>query len=102
MHIGSRVIGRYGNQIGLGQSRVPTAWTRLIFPDGRSISLPGMPTPELRAASGLDSRVSNRYGRLYGQALPLSLLGAAARLSQPQQSSMSAPGSPAAHCTEDG
>lgn len=91
---GTRIIGRYDNQITLGQSRVLIAWTRLIFPDGRSLSLPGLPTQDLRGASGLDSRVNKRYGRLYGQAILLSLIGAAAQLSQPQQSNVFGPASP--------
>lgn len=88
---GTRVIGRYDSQVALGQSRVLIAWTRLLFPDGRSISLPGLPTKDLQGASGLRSRVDNHTGRLYGQAILLSILGAGAQLSQPQQGSVFAP-----------
>jgi type IV secretory pathway VirB10-like protein len=88
---GTRVIGRYDSQVALGQSRVLIAWTRLIFPDGRSITLPGLPTKDLRGASGMRSQVDNHYGRLYGQAVLLSIIGAGAQLSQPQQSSVFAP-----------
>jgi type IV secretory pathway VirB10-like protein len=90
---GARVIGRYDSQVALGQSRVLIAWTRLIFPDGRSISLPGLPTKDLRGASGIRSQVDNHYARLYGQAVLLSIIGAGAQLSQPQQSSVFAPNS---------
>lgn len=90
---GTRVIGRYENQVALGQSRVLIAWTRLLFPDGRSLSLPGLPTKDLRGASGVRSQVNNHYGRLYGQAALLSIIGAAVQLSQPQQSSAFAPAS---------
>ena len=85
---GTKVIGRYDSQVALGQSRVLIAWTRLIFPDGRSLSLPGLPTKDMRGASGLRSRVDNHTGRLYGQAILLSILGAGAQLSQPQQGSV--------------
>lgn len=88
---GTRVIGRYDSQVALGQSRVLIAWTRLIFPDGRSLSLPALPTQDLRGAAGLRSRVDNHTGRLYGQAILLSILGAGAQLSQPQQGSVFAP-----------
>ena len=88
---GTRVIGRYDSQVALGQSRVLIAWTRLIFPDGRSLSLPGLPTQDLRGAAGLRSRVDNHYGRLYGQAILLSIIGAGAQLSQPQQSTVFVP-----------
>lgn len=88
---GTKVIGRYDDQIALGQSRVLIAWTRLILPDGRSLSLPGLPTKDLRGASGLRDKVDNHYGRLYGQATLLSIVGAGAQLSQPQQGSVFAP-----------
>jgi type IV secretory pathway VirB10-like protein len=88
---GTRVLGSYDSQIALGQSRALIAWTRLIFPDGRSLSLPGLPTKDLRGASGVRSQVDNHYGRLYGQAVLLSLIGASAQLSQPQQSNVLIP-----------
>ena len=90
---GTRVIGRYDNQVALGQSRVLIAWTRLLFPDGRSLSLPGLPTKDLRGASGVRSEVNNHYGRLYGQAVLLSIIGAGAQLSQPQQANLLVPSS---------
>ncbi|MGH7574926.1 MAG: TrbI/VirB10 family protein, partial [Longimicrobiales bacterium] len=74
-------------------SRVLIAWTRLIFPDGRSLSLPGLPTKDLRGAAGVPSHVNNHYARLYGQAALLSIIGAGAQLSQPQQSNVLAPAS---------
>jgi type IV secretion system protein VirB10 len=88
---GTRVIGRYDSQVALGQSRVLIAWTRLIFPDGRSLSLPGLPTQDLRGAAGIRSRVNNHTGRLYGQAILLSIMGAGAQLSQPRTSSVLTP-----------
>lgn len=91
---GTKVIGRYDNQVALGQSRVLIAWTRLIFPDGRSISLPGLPTKDLRGTSGVPSQVNNHYARLYGQAALLSIISAGAQLSQPQQSNILAAASP--------
>jgi type IV secretory pathway VirB10-like protein len=90
---GTKLIGRYDNQIALGQSRVLIAWTRLIFPDGRSLSMPGLPTKDLRGASGVHSQVDNHYTRLYGQAVLLSIIGAGAQLSQPQQSNVLVPNS---------
>ncbi len=90
---GTRAIGRYDNQVALGQSRVLIAWTRLILPDGRSITLPGIPTKDLRGASGVDSEVNNHYARLYGQAVLLSIIGAGAQLSQPQQANVLVPSS---------
>lgn len=88
---GTKIIGRYDDQIALGQSRVLIAWTRLILPDGRSLSLPGLPTQDLRGNTGLRDKVDNHYKRLYGQATLLSIIGAGAQLSQPQQGSVFTP-----------
>src|SRR5262249_60404910 len=35
---GSKLIGVYDSQVSFGQSRVLLVWTRLIFPNGRSIA----------------------------------------------------------------
>ncbi len=91
---GTKVIGRYDNQVALGQSRMLIAWTRLILPDGRSLSLPGLPTKDLGGAAGLAGKVDNHYRRLYGQATLLSIIGAGAQLSQPQRASVFTPASP--------
>jgi type IV secretion system protein VirB10 len=88
---GTKVIGRYDDQVALGQSRVLIVWTRLILPDGRSMSLPGLPTKDLRGASGLRDEVDNHYRRLYGQATLLSIIGAGAQLSQPRQGGVFTP-----------
>ncbi|MQA92723.1 MAG: hypothetical protein GEU90_21280 [Gemmatimonas sp.] len=85
---GTKVLGRYDSQVSLGQSRALVAWTRLIFPDGRSLPLPGLPTKDLLGASGVKSDVDNHYMRLYGQGVLLSIIGAGAQLSQTQQSSV--------------
>lgn len=90
---GTKLIGRYDSQVALGQSRMLIAWTRLILPDGRSISLPGLPTKDLRGTAGLRDEVNNHYGRLFGQAALLSIVGAGAQLSQPRQASVLTPAS---------
>jgi type IV secretion system protein VirB10 len=82
---GSRLIGRYDDQIALGQNRLVVAWTRLLLPDGRSISFPGLPTQDPRGASGIRDRVNNHYMRTFGNAILLSAVGAGLQLSQPRQ-----------------
>jgi type IV secretion system protein VirB10 len=81
---GSFLVGRYDSQIAAGQSRLVVAWTRLQFPDGRSLALPGLPGKDLQGTSGLRDRTNNHYGRVYGNALLLSVISAGAQLSQPR------------------
>lgn len=85
---GSRLIGRYDDQVALGQNRLVVAWTRLILPDGRSVAFPGLPTQDSRGASGVRDRVNNHYGRTFGNALLLSGIGAGFQISQPHRGSV--------------
>lgn len=84
---GSKLIGTYDNGIALGQKRLLVAWTRLIFPDGRSITLPGLTMSDAKGASGVSDKVDNHYGRIFGNAVALSAISAGIQLSQPRQSS---------------
>ena len=83
---GSRLLGVYDNRIAWGQKRVLLAWTRLVFPDGRSLELGGMPGADLAAVAGVRDRVDNHFVRTFGSALLLSAITAGVQLSQPQES----------------
>ena len=50
---GTKVIGEYDSRIVYGQERVLIVWTRLILPNGKSISLEGMPGVDLSGSAGL-------------------------------------------------
>ena len=80
---GSRFIGEYDDQITYGQNRALIAWTRLLLPDGRSVSLPGLPTKDLRGQSGLRDRVDRHTARLFGSAVLLAAVGAGVDLAAP-------------------
>ena len=80
---GSRLVGEYDDQVAYGQNRALVAWTRLLFPDGRSVALPGLPTQDLRGQSGLRDRVDQHTGRLFGSAVMLAAVGAGVELAAP-------------------
>ena len=61
---GTKVIGTYDSRVSYGQSRVLVVWTRLLRPDGSSISLEGMPGVDLSGYAGLTGSVNNHYVRL--------------------------------------
>jgi len=86
---GTRLLGRYDNQIAVGQQRMLVVWTRLTFPDGTGFELPGLPTSDAHGAAGLGAHVENHLLRVFGDALLLSLLAAGADLSQPQNRNLS-------------
>lgn len=82
---GTRLIGTYDSEVALDESRLLVAWTRLIFPDGRSIDLPGLGSKDMRGASGLTGRVNRHYWRAFGNAMMLSVVGAGLALSQQRE-----------------
>lgn len=82
---GTKLIGRYDAEITAGQHRLQIAWTRLIFPDGRSFTIPEAPTADGRGAAGVPGQVDNHDRRVFGTALLTSVISAAVQLSQPQQ-----------------
>ena len=79
---GTKVIGEYDSRIAYGQERVLIIWTRLIFPNGRSITLEGMPGVDMSGYAGLTDQVNNHYFKLLGGVVFSSLLGASAQLAE--------------------
>ena len=80
---GSRLIGEYDDQIAYGQNRALVAWTRIVFPDGRSVALPGLDAKDLRGYSGLRGRVDRHFAQTFGSAVLLATVGAGAQLALP-------------------
>ena len=80
---GSRLVGEYDDQVAYGQNRALVAWTRLIFPDGRSVALPGLDAKDLRGYSGLRGRVDRHFMQTFGSAVLLATVGAGAQLALP-------------------
>jgi type IV secretion system protein VirB10 len=83
---GARLVGEYDSRVAWGERRVLVAWQRLIFPDGRSLDLQGMPGTDVAGMAGFHDRVDNHFVRTFGGALLLSAISAGAQLSQPQES----------------
>jgi type IV secretory pathway VirB10-like protein len=83
---GSRLLGSYDSQVALGESRLLVAWSRVVFPDGSGLSFPGLPAATRAGEAGLPGSVDNHLARVFGSAVLLSVLGAGAQLSQPQES----------------
>ncbi|MGD9826549.1 TrbI/VirB10 family protein [Desulfobacter sp.] len=71
---GAKVFGQYQNNIIMGQERVFVVWQRLIFPDGRTMTLKDMPGGDQLGYAGLKDKVNNHYFRIYGHALLMSLV----------------------------
>ncbi len=85
---GARLIGTYDNQVAVGEDRLLVAWTRLIFPDGRSLRLPGLALKDEAGQTGAKDQVNTHWRRAFGSALLLSAISAGVQLSQPPQTSL--------------
>ncbi|HMO18727.1 MAG TPA: TrbI/VirB10 family protein [Oligoflexia bacterium] len=77
---GTKILGQYDSRIVYGQERVLVVWTRLIFPNGKSIMLEGMPGVDLSGYAGLSDQVNNHYLRLLTGVVFSSMLSAGAQM----------------------
>jgi type IV secretion system protein VirB10 len=77
---GSRLVGRYDSQVAYGQERVLVVWERILFPDGSSLALKGMPGTDNLGQGGAADQVDNHYGKLLGGVILSSILGVGAQV----------------------
>lgn len=85
---GTRLVGTYQDQVAVGQDRVLVAWSRILFPDGTSVQLPGLPSLDLTGAAGLHDKVNHHTFRVFGQAILLGIVSAGFQLSQSADSGL--------------
>ena len=88
---GSRLFGTYNTAVAYGQTRVMVAWTRVIYPGpcAQSLDIGAMPGTDQTGQAGFDDITENHYGKIFLNALLVSLFSAGIQLSQPAQSSFS-------------
>ena len=75
---GTRLIGTYDARVTYGQSRAMVVWTRIIFPDGRSVELDRMIGTDSAGQSGFTDRVNSHTGKLLMAGLLSTLFGVGA------------------------
>lgn len=90
---GTRLVGEYDSKVAYGQERALIVWSRLIMPNGYSISLEGMPGIDLSGYSGLKDRVNNHYAKLLTGVVLGSVIGAGAQVATGGQGSPNTPAS---------
>lgn len=76
---GAKLIGSYNSAVTYGQNRAMVAWERLIYPNGSSISI-NFAGVDQAGYTGLKDKVSNHYGRIFGQAALISMFSAAGQI----------------------
>ena len=83
---GSRVFGSYDTGLALGQRRLVVRWTSIELPNGATVALDEARSAGRDGSGGLRGRIDARIWGVFGRALFLSAIGAAAQLGQPQES----------------
>jgi type IV secretory pathway VirB10-like protein len=61
---GAKLLGKYQSLISNGQNRALVVWQRLIYPNGNSIVLDGMPGTDESGTSGLQDKVDYHLDKL--------------------------------------
>jgi type IV secretion system protein VirB10 len=95
MHIlipqGSTLVGVYDTNVAYGQTRLVSAWQRIIYPApcDQSLDLGAMPGADQTGQAGFEDITNNHLGKVFTSAILVSMFSAAAQLSQPQQSAFS-------------
>lgn len=79
---GSKLIGVFSNQVAYGQERLGVAWNRVIYPNGYSIDLKGIPGSDVAGFSGFYDQVDNHYWRIFGSSFVIGMITAAMQYSQ--------------------
>lgn len=72
---GSKLIGKYSSDVGLGQRRVLVAWERIIMPDAQSVQISAYGADQL-GRSGTTGKVDNHLFSRFGSAALISLITA--------------------------
>ena len=82
---GTRIIGEYSNDVGFGQRRILLVWSRLIFPNGRSIVLERQPGADMQGYAGIEDGVDYHWWDLAKAAGLSTLLSVGAELAVDDQ-----------------
>jgi type IV secretion system protein VirB10 len=77
---GSRLLGSASPVSQFGQQRLAVAFHRLIFPDGRFISLDKVPALNQRGDVGLKDQVDQHYAQIFGVSLAIGALAGLAQV----------------------
>jgi len=73
---GARLVGQYDSVISYGQQRILVVFSRVLLPNGDSISLQGMPGIDLSGYAGLEDEVDEHWFRILGSVVIAALLNA--------------------------
>lgn len=77
---GSKLIGRYDSVIAYGQSRALMVSSRIVMPDGTSITIDNLPAVDMSGYAGLEARVDHHSWQLFKAAILSSVLSGSSEI----------------------
>ncbi|OCX71327.1 hypothetical protein A6M27_01255 [Acidithiobacillus thiooxidans] len=83
---GSKLIGTYNTSTTLGVNRLAVAWTRIEFPNGTYINLPGFNGAGGQGYSGFSGEVNDHTWLIFKNALLMSIVDAGMAIASPSSS----------------
>lgn len=81
---GTRLVGPYNADVEENQERILAAFQQLIYMNGATVNLPGMPASDLAGYSGLAADKDSHFWRIFGSSF---LVAGIARLLAPKNQS---------------
>lgn len=85
---GTKLFGRYDSKVSFGQQRVLVVWTDLIFPNGSTLNIGGMPGTDAEGYGGFSDKVDRHLWRTFGSAALVAIIGAGIDMSMPDGSTL--------------
>lgn len=85
---GTKLFGRYDSKVSFGQKRVLVVWTDIIFPNGSTLQIGGMPGTDAQGYGGFNDKVNNHYLKTFGSAVLIALIGTGIDMAVPQSSTL--------------
>lgn len=89
---GARLVGTYDSQTTLGVNRLMVAWTRIEFPNGTTIDLPGFGASGGKGYAGFAGEVNNHTWLIFKNALLMSIVDAGMAVASPTSTSSNTTG----------
>jgi len=89
---GAKLVGTYDTQTALGVNRLAVAWTRIEFPNGTSMNLPGYEGEGGSGYAGLSGDVNDHTWLIFKNALLLSIVDAGMAVASPTSTSSTTTG----------
>ncbi|MFA5732568.1 MAG: TrbI/VirB10 family protein [Acidithiobacillus sp.] len=83
---GARLVGTYDTQTALGINRLAVAWTRIEFPNGTTMNLPGYGGAGGSGYAGFAGEVNDHTWLIFKNALLMSIVDAGMAIASPSTS----------------